>query len=188
MKNRTVTRRYAQALYEEGVQNNRLDKVDADMALIQETLDASRELVLFFQSPVISRKKKEAVVQELFGKRLQPATLNFLKLLIEKKREDLFPEMVQAYSELRDEQKGIVEANARVAKPLSGSEEKALRTSLEKLTGKDIRLVVEEDPSLIGGLIVRVGDTVYDGSVQHKLASLRERMKEGTYAGNGASA
>lgn len=182
-----VARRYAQALYEEAQQHGRVEAVDQDMDLIRETLDGSRELVLFFESPILTREKKETVVQELFEGHVQPTTLHFIRLLVEKKREDLLPSVVRAYRALRDAEQGIVEAKARTAHPLSDAEQKALTQALEKLTGKRIRLQVEQDATLIGGVVVRVGDTVYDGSVRHKLASLRERLEQGSFAGNGTA-
>lgn len=186
MTNQTVARRYAQALYEKVAREQRVERVDEDIALIREALATSRELVVFFESPVISREKKEAVVEALFAERVEPSTLSFLRLLIEKKREALFADVVKAYRALRDEQLGIVEARARVASPLNEDEEHYLVQALERLTGVRVRLTVEQDAGLVGGLVVRIGDTVYDGSVRHQLASLRERMEYGSYAANGA--
>ena len=94
--------------------------------------------------------------------------------------------MVQAYRALRDEQLGIVEARARVAATLSEDEERVLAQALERVTGARVRLKIEHDAGLLGGLVVRIGDTVYDGSVRHQLASLRERMEYGQFATNGA--
>jgi F-type H+-transporting ATPase subunit delta len=144
--------------------------------------------VLFFESPIIARDKKEDVVQALFADRVHATTLRFLRLLVEKRREDLFPEVVEAYRTLRDEQLGIVEAKARVAFPLDDKAEKQLVQTLERMTGTRIRLKVEEDAALVGGLVVRIGDTVYDGSVRHQLISLRERMEYGALMSNGAGA
>ena len=186
MTNQTVARRYAQALYEEAAREQRVESIDEDMALIRESLESSRDLVLFFESPIIARQKKQEVVQALFSGRVQPMTLNFLRLLIEKQREDLFPDVVQAYRALRDEQLGVVVAHARAAFPLSSEEQTRLEQALERMAGTRIRLTVEQDTSLVGGLVVRMGDTVYDGSVRHQLATLRERMQVGSYAGNGA--
>ena len=180
MNESTVAQRYAQALYQEVVQENQVERIDEDMALLRETMAGSPELVRFFESPVISREKKAAVVQQLFASRVHPTMLRFLELLIEKNREDLFPTVVRAYSDLRDRELGIVEAGARVAQPLAGAEEQQLREALERLTGKRVRLNIEQDPQLIGGLIVRIGDTVYDGSVNHQLAMLREQLERGT--------
>jgi F-type H+-transporting ATPase subunit delta len=86
---------------------------------------------------------------------------------------------------LRDEQLGVVEARARVAYPLAEAEKAGLVEALKKMSGKDIRLHVDVEPGLVGGLVVRIGDTVYDGSVRHQLASLRERLEDGSYAANG---
>ncbi len=179
MSELTVARRYAGALYEEAVRDQQVEKVDADIELIRESLDGSRDLVNFFGSPVISREKKGAVVKALFADRVQPTTLRFLDLLVSKRREGIFPTVVQAYRELRDDQLGIVPAHARVALPLSEAEEKSLAQTLEKLSGKRVRLTVSQDADLLGGVVVRVGDIVYDGSVRNQLANLRERLEHG---------
>lgn len=185
MKNHSIARRYAQALYEEAASKDRVAQVDEDVLLIRQSLDGSRELVSFFESPVINRDKKEAIVRELFGERIQPLTLDFLRLLIEKGREDFFPEIVEAYQGLRDEQQGVVQVHARTAHPLGDEEKKALGQALVKRTGRKVRLTLSQDPSLIGGIIVRVGDTVYDGSVRNKLVNLREQLEKGSFASNG---
>ncbi len=180
----TIARRYAQALYEAAEEAGRVEQVDADVAAIQAGLDASRELRRFFGSPVISREKKRAVVEKLFGGRVEPVTLRFLQLLVEKRREALFPTVVKAYGALRDERLGIVEAKARTAQPLTDDEERALAQALEKMTGRRIRMDVAQAPELIGGVVIRVGDTVYDGSVRHQLESLRERLEHGSFLNN----
>ena len=171
-----IARRYASALYEEARQQSRSKPVDRDIETIDEALKASRELVGFFKSPIISRDKKKAVIDSLFGNRVDELTLQFLKLLVDKQREDIVPEVIEAYRILRDEHLGIMAATARVAQPLSGGEEKELVDTLGKMTGKSIRLSVELDPGLLGGAVVRVGDTVYDGSIRNHLELLREQM------------
>lgn len=175
----TIARRYAQALLQEAQNHENVDQVDEDVDLIRDSLDDSRELLLVFESPVIPHGKKEAIVIELFKERLQPVTMHFLQLLIEKKREDLFPAVVRAYGELRDKQLGIVEVRVRSAAPLGDAETKRLETVLEEKTGQRIRLILDVDPELIGGLVVRIGDTVYDSSVRHQLSVLREQLEHG---------
>lgn len=176
-----VARRYAKALYEEAEHTSKTDAVDEDMGLIRRSLDGSRELRGFFASPLISREKKEAVVRELFEGRVDALTLRFLTLLVEKHREDLLPSIASAYISMRNEQLNVAEARVRTAEPLGAAEEKKLATALGAMTGKTVRLEVEEDKSLIGGLVIRIGDTVYDGSVQHQLERLREQMGVGSY-------
>lgn len=184
----TVARRYAQAFYEEAEREGSLAQTDADMELIRASMEGSRDLVRLFESPIVSREKKERVIRQLFEDRLQPLTLRFLLLLVAKQREDLFPSIVQAYHEQRNRQQGIVEVRARAARPLDTDEAQKLTQTLERMTGQRVRLQVEQDPSILGGLIVRVGDTVYDGSVRHQLENLREQLEHGAaFRTNGAA-
>ena len=175
-----VARRYAQALYAQAEEAGVVEQVDADVEAIRQSLEDSRDLVLFFQSPAIARAKKTSVIEALFGDRVQPTTMQFLKLLVDKKREDIFPSIVDAYRALRDQQQNITEATVRTAQPLGSAEERQLREALEAMTGSRIRLQVRHDDSLMGGLLIRIGDTVYDGSVRHQLETLREQLERGT--------
>ena len=173
-----AARRYALALTQEAAQTGQTDAVDADVTFLGETLDASRELRLFFQSPVVSRDKKENVLTSLFAERVSPLTMRFLHLLVSKQREALIPDVVEAVRRLRDTTSGTVEAHVRTAKPLSESETADLKRSLETRSGQTVRMTVAVQPDLIGGLVVRVGDVVYDRSVRHQLETLREQLNE----------
>lgn len=173
----TVARRYAQALYQEAEREGTTARVDEDIEFLQESFEGSRQLVSFFESPIISREKKESVIRQLFEERVHPLTFRFLLLLLENGREEAFPATVRAYRALRDEHLNVMEATVRAAQPLSKDEETKLVRSLESMTGKRIRIRTEQDASLIGGAVIRVGDTVYDGSVRHQLETLRERME-----------
>lgn len=181
----SIARRYALALYEEAERQNLLDKVDEDIEMLRASFETSRQLVLLFESPIIPREKKAAIIQQLFADRIHPITLRFLRLLIEKEREDIFPSVVLAFRKHHDSQLGITEARAKVPLPLRPEEEKRLIEALERITGKRIRLQVEQDPEMIGGVVVRVGDTVYDGSVRNQLASLREQFAGRSFVTNG---
>ena len=173
-----VARRYALALYQEAQEKSATDRIDEDLDVLRDTLDGSQELVSFFESPIIPRDKKEAVIQRLFEGKLSALTLSFLRLLVEKEREDLLLAIVTAYGDLRDERLGIVEAHVRTAQPLAYEETETLRKRLEAREGKQVRLKIDVDPSLIGGLVVRIGDQVYDRSVRHQLKTLRGQLKE----------
>ena len=178
----TIARRYAQALNEQAAQAGVLDQVDVDIQLISDALADSRELRDFFGSPIISREKKGVVVKELFGDRLQQITLTFLSLLVEKRREDVFPAVVTSYRELRDTELGIIAVTVRTAHELSDEDKEALMQAMKSLTGKEVRLETRVDTSILGGVVIRVGDTVYDGSISNHLATLRERLQSGAHA------
>lgn len=186
MSDRIIARRYAGALYEEARRNGEVSTVDADVAILRESLADARELVRFLQSPIISRDKKQTVVERLLSNRLQPLTMRFIRLLIENEREYLLPEIVTSYTQLRDVQEGVVEAMATLPVPPAEKEKQRLAEAVERLTGKRVRLSVRQDPRILGGVIVRVGDTVYDGSVLHQLQNLREQWQPG-HASAGAT-
>ena len=173
-----VSRRYAQALTEEAQKAGSLEAVDADVAFLTETLDGSRELRLALTSPVVPQAKKEAVLQTLFGGRLSDLSLRFLTLLVEKQRDGQIPGILDAYRALRDKRTGTVEATVRTAKPMTAEERDRLQGALEARADATVRMRVEIDPALIGGLVVRLGDVVYDRSVLHQLQTLRGQLAE----------
>ena len=180
MSQRTVTRRYATALYEEADAAGGLAAVDDDVLMLRNNIESNRELSRFFESPVIPQEKKESILQELLEERVETLTLQFLRLLVQKDRETLTKAILDQYQSLRDEQRGIVDAEVTVAQPLNAEDRTALVEALEEKTGKDVRLHLEENPDLIGGLVIRIGDRVFDGSVRSQLNALRDQLQNAT--------
>jgi len=178
MSQSTVARRYASALYQEADGLGVVETVDEDVALLRNSLSDNRELSRFFESPVIPNDKKVAVIQSLLGDRVGDLMLKFLRLLVQKDRETMVASILDRYRELRDEQRGIIDVHARVARPLSDDDYASLAETLEEKTGQTVRLHVEEEPDLIGGIVLRIGDHVFDGSVRNKLSTLRDRMHD----------
>ncbi|PSQ72268.1 MAG: ATP synthase F1 subunit delta [Bacteroidetes bacterium QH_2_64_26] len=117
MSQRTVTRRYATALYEEADQAGVLKAVDEDVLMLRRSLESNRELSRFFESPVIPQEKKDTIIQELLGNRIEGLTMRFLRLLVQKDRETLTKAILDEYQSLRDEHRGIVDAEVTVAQP-----------------------------------------------------------------------
>jgi F-type H+-transporting ATPase subunit delta len=175
-----VARRYAKALLEEARTAGALDAVDADLALVGETVAESRDLQLVLGSPVVAPDKKRRVVEALFAGKIGTHVQRFVGFLFDKGREDLLGGVAEAYRTLRDAEQGVAEAQVRVPAALDAAEEARLKDALEARTGMKLRLRVTVDPALIGGLVVRIGDTVYDGSVRYRLEALRDRLHEGT--------
>jgi F-type H+-transporting ATPase subunit delta len=176
MSQRTVARRYATALYEEADATGVLEDVDDDVLMLRESLASNDELARFFKSPVIPQKKKETIIQELLADRVATLTVQFLRLLVHKDRETMTKAILDQYQALRDEQRGIVDATVQVARPLSEEDRETIVETLEAETGKSVRLSVEEDADLIGGVVIRIGDRVFDGSVRNQLANLHDRL------------
>jgi F-type H+-transporting ATPase subunit delta len=178
MSQSTVARRYATALYEEADATGVLEAVDDDVRMLRESLESTDQLARFFKSPVIPKEKKEAVIQTLLGDRVHELVVRFLRLLVHKDRETMTKAVLDAYQSLRDEQRGIVDAHVTVAHELADADRETVVDALERQTGKSIRLHVEENPDLIGGLVIRVGDHVFDGSVRNKLSTLHDRLRD----------
>jgi F-type H+-transporting ATPase subunit delta len=183
MSQSTVARRYATALYEEADDTGVLEDVDDDVLMLRESLESTDELLRFFKSPVISKEKKESVIEALLDDRVEGLLVRFLRLLVHKDRETMTKEVLDAYQSLRDEQRGIVNAHVTVAHPISEEEREALLETLEEQTGKSVRLHLQEDSDLVGGVVIRIGDHVFDGSVRNKLSTLHDRMRESTLDG-----
>lgn len=188
MSEQTVARRYVRALYAEAERQDCVEAVDEDVALLRETVNEVHEFEHFINNPVIPKGKKKDVLQALLEERVEPLTLRFTQMLVEKERETLLARIVETYQQFRDDQRGIVEVTVRVAHPLGEDARQELIDELEEMAGRSIRLRVEQDPELIGGLVVRIGDRVYDGSVRQKLDNLRERWSHRMAATNGVSA
>lgn len=185
MSELTVLRRYANALIEEAAQQECTQAVDDDVDMLRATLRETREFERLVESPAIPQDKKRDVFRALLKDRVHPLTLRFVELLVEKDREMLLADLLDTYRTLRDEQDGIVEVHARVPAPLDDAEREKLIQRLKAMTGKDIRLDVTEQPDLIGGLVFRIGDRVYDGSVRQKLDNLRDSWSKAAYTANG---
>ncbi len=185
MSEQTVLRRYANALYQEAERRGCVEAIDEDIDLLRTTLEETREFARFVESPAIPQDKKKDVFRALLDERVHELTLRFMELLVEKDRETLLSSLLDTYRTLRDDMMNIVEVQARTPKPLAESERDKLIQRLEAMTGKTIRLEVNENPDLIGGLVIRIGDRVYDGSVRQKLENLRDSWGQVAHATNG---
>jgi F-type H+-transporting ATPase subunit delta len=179
MMNVRVARRYAQALMAVATEEKAVDAIGVDLTAVGNTLAASRELQLLVESPVIREGKKIAIFKDLWASRVNPITMSFIVLLAKHRREEILQAVVIEYQALKDEAQGTVEVQVRTAVPMTGEQEGALVTRLEDYTRKKVRIRKATDPAIRGGMVVRIGDTVLDGSVRRQLERLRERFVGG---------
>ena len=176
MAEESVARRYAQALLNQALASGSLDTISRDLAGVAETLAGSPLLAAYLNNPLVTRDRKKAMVSQLFTKESSPAALRFLTLLVEKRRIEMFESVKTEFDRLVRAHRGIVVASAVSAVPLSAPQLSQLQASLQARTGKSIELTTAVDPSLMGGVLVRIGDTVLDGTVKGKLERLREQL------------
>lgn len=175
-----VTSRYARALAEVVLapgssvdQQTALDQLRALESLIAES-SALRTVLL---SPAVPASKKRAIAAKLAGPLgIAKPLRNFLFVLIDRRRIGLLSEIREAFEAMLDERNGVVRADVTSAAGLSDSQRESLQAQLSRLSGKRVRLEFREDPKLLGGVVARIGSTVYDGSVRGELDTLRKRL------------
>ncbi|MCK6621501.1 MAG: F0F1 ATP synthase subunit delta [Calditrichaceae bacterium] len=171
-----VAKRYARALFEFALDNNQLESAAADLDLLDAALRDSPEFRRLIDSPVISNQAKQAAFSALFKDRLQADTFKFVSFLIAKNREAVLPDIVAEFRDLLDEHRGILRGEVSSVMPLSELQLHNLKERLNRLTGKNVLITQHTDPNLLGGLVVRIRDTVYDASLRNKLEKLRQSL------------
>lgn len=171
-----VAKRYAAALFEVAERDGAIEAVSADLDLLERFLSELPELRSLVLHPLVTDERKRKVLSDAFGDRMTATTLNFLYLLIRKRRETALDDVIADYRVLVDEKLGRVIARVQSAVPLSAAQVKALKAALSTRTGKNVEIEASVDPSAIGGLRVRIGDNIIDGTVQSGLESVRRQM------------
>jgi|YNPBryulayer2012_1023412.scaffolds.fasta_scaffold01128_3 F-type H+-transporting ATPase subunit delta len=174
----SLANRYARALAD--VAGNDFPTVAAEVKAFHKLVTTHDELEEVFANPTIPLVQKEGLLRALCERlRLHPVTANFLGVVLRNQRMSRLGDIQTALELLMDERRGIVPVEVTTAVPLGLSERRLLERRLKEVVGREIRLTYKESPDLIGGLVVRVGSTYYDGSIQTQLAELRERLARG---------
>ena len=175
-----LSNRYARALADAVLAPNAgndaqqtLGELRTVAAMIRESLELRNVLL----SPAVSINKKRAVIAR-FAESIPLSRLvrNFLYVVIDRRRTDLLEEIADAFELALDERMGIVRAEVSSAAPLTEAEQSELQQELSRVSGKQVRCAFSIDPNLIGGVVARIGSTVYDGSVRTQLQNMRERL------------
>ena len=174
----TAARRYAEAAFQLATRDKALDAYAEGLDLAVQMLagEEARDIV---RNPARPLRERIKFVSGMLERRVPEPVFKLVGLLVERGRVDQLPNVTAEYRRLLNAERGVVEALARTALPLSGEETTELQRKVAKMTGRTVDLRVEVDESLIGGLTVRVGDTLYDASVRGRLERLRERLVAG---------
>ena len=174
----TAARRDAEAAFDLAARDEALDAYADGLDLATATLAQGAALDVL-RNPAQPLKQRTEIVDGLLAERVPEPILKLVGLLVERGKIDRLGDVAFEYRRLLNRRNGIVEALATSAAPLSDGETAALRDKVAQMTGSTVDLRVEVDESLIGGLTVRVGDTLYDASVRGRLERLRERLVAG---------
>lgn len=176
-----VNRRYAKALLDFAVETDLLDQVYSDVVVIRSLIEASPDLKSVLKSPIIMPKQKEAVVDKIFGGHITESTMNFLKVVIRRGREGVLLETMFSFIEQYREVKGIREAIVTSAVPLTDKQLEEIKERLVKRTNLEIQMVEKIDPSVLGGIKVKMRDLQFDATVSKQLESLKHSLKENIF-------
>lgn len=176
MIDRRIVRRYAAALFRSAQGADAVDLVESDLGLITYTFESNPMLGEAAQSPLIPADKKREIVTSIFRNKIHEVTLFYLYLLIDNRREDVITETEREYIDLANESRGIISAEVTAAVELTEDETHRLKSRLSEIAGKHVTLEVTIDTSIIGGLVVRIGDTVMDGSIKGHLQRIKEEL------------
>ena len=180
MKNLTVSRRYAKALILIGQEDGRAEQYNAELESVVGLFNSQKDFETALTNPLYNKNDRKRVLQAvLTATDLSVIMKSFLNLLFDKGRIGFLREIASYYKDLADELKGVVKASIVSATALSSDAVAKIKEALSKKVGKNIVLKVEQDPSLIGGVVTKIGDLVLDGSVKTQLMNLRETLKKG---------
>lgn len=174
-----VAGRYATALFELAKEGKDIDKVESDVLALEAALSESADLREMIASPVFSREDQDRAIAAIAARMgLGPIVTSTLRLMAQNRRLFVVPGLIAQMKALIAADRGEVTAEVTSARPLSAEQTKALQGALKASVGKDVKLDVTVDESLIGGLVVRLGSRMIDTSIRSKLAQLQNVMKE----------
>lgn len=176
MPTKKAAKRYATALLELAKERDEVEDILEDIEYIHNTIQDSRELVLFLKSPIIKFDVKTEALEKLFFDQLEEPTKLFIKLLARKDRINLLDQITEAFIEKYKAYAGIITVDVYIARELNNGQRKSLHQELEQKTQKKVDMNITLDESLKGGMAIRIDDTVIDGTVKHKLVELEEKL------------
>jgi F-type H+-transporting ATPase subunit delta len=177
VSSQTVARRYASALADVTIPRNEEAMVREELAAWEGMILSNPPLLEAFTNPTVPYEQKAKVLNELIARtKVRPTTANFLRILLKNQRLADLPQVNAKLAQVVDERSGVVSAQVTSARPVADSIKIALEEKLGEITGKRVRLSFLTDESLLGGIVTRIGSTIYDGSVRNQLKRLGEEL------------
>lgn len=177
MSDKTLAKRYARALLDVAVDANKVRVIETQVIAVADTYRTSKELRALLAHPKVRQSEKVSMLRAVFESRIEKELMEFVLVVLRKRRIEFLPEIAEVYDQLADEFEGLVRVEVASFAPLSPEERKRLLDALSRLTGgKQIALTEHEDKALLGGVTVRIGDVLVDGSVSGKLKRLKEEL------------
>ena len=179
-RNTPIVMRYARALLQLANHTQQAEQMRAELEAVGQVLDANPTFGKMLADPGVSEAKRDTLIERAFRDRASPTMLNFLRLLNSKGRIALLEEIITGYDELLEEQLGNIDVDVTVAQPLTNDQLEQVRQKVSKSLGRNAVINQKVDPSIIGGLVLRVQDKLIDSSVRHQLEMMRRQLLAAT--------
>ena len=176
MLNLQLARKYSKAIFEIAQEEGKLEEYGKELAAVRSDLFRNAEARSFFQNPQIEPKAKKELLAKCFQGELSDIVYSFLMLLVDKRRIGILEAIEEDFRALSNEARGIIIADVTTARAMGKSQQEKLTAKLASVTGKTVQLRLHEDESILGGVVVKIGDKRIDGSVTGKLESLRKEL------------
>ena len=176
MMQTSVALKYARALFDTGVEQGTIKQLGLDVGALSSLLDEDPAFLNFLVSPEMLTEKKHEFIGKVFEPRLSPVVTNFMRLLVDKTRINFLPEICEEFARLVEEHHGVLRAEVFTAVPFPAEKEAKLKTELDRITGKNVALDKKVDPSVLGGVVVHLGNKIIDRSLRQGIRSIRESL------------
>ena len=174
---KSASLQYANALADIALEQGAADAVGRQLADFGAAYAESAELRNFLASPAVEREEKHGVIEKLMARLGASKILrNFIFVIVDHRRTHILPEIIAAFQDVVRQRQGVTEAEISSAVELSAAQKAQFGFTLEQLTGKRVETKFVLQPSLLGGAVVRIGDTIYDGSLRNRLNEMRTRL------------
>jgi F-type H+-transporting ATPase subunit delta len=172
-----LIRGYAEALFRVVRAEGELDRVEDELFRFGKILEKNHELRQALSDQSMERAQRSKVLEELLEDKVSAHTLGLLTFIVAQGRGRQLPQILEELSTIAAEARNFVVAEVRTAVPLDEKQRSELAAALSKATGKNVEIKVLVDPSVIGGVVAKIGDTVIDGSIRRRLEQLREQVR-----------
>jgi F-type H+-transporting ATPase subunit delta len=173
----SLSRRYARALFELGTSNGNLDKLGQDLRNLSTAMKSSSELVDLLNNPVIQRSDRKRVLQAILARfDAHEHSKNLVNILLDGERMSYVSAISRELDAMIDVRAGKIAAEVTSATTLSAVQLASITSALERLSGKTVTITKREDPTILGGVIAKLGDVIYDGSIRSQLRTMRDDL------------
>ncbi|MGL5640796.1 MAG: F0F1 ATP synthase subunit delta [Paraclostridium sp.] len=173
-----IASRYAEALFQVGEESNSTEKLYNELKAVVDIIKENPEFSNILKSPIVSKEDKKTLLSNIFGAQIDKEMLNFMKILADKDRLSLVASIQEAFKALLNKKNNILEGIAITAIPMKEDEVNALQTKLSTKYNKTVILKNEVDESILGGVLVRLGNEEIDGTVKNRLDKMKEQLSQ----------